>query len=99
MITDKPLGDIVKSVIGAWDKQSQGLTKDKIEKIWEDVAGKKFVTHSKPVSFKKAKLIINVDSSGWLYELTLRRQEIIKKLKQRIKEKKLEEIQFRIGEL
>jgi len=89
---------VIKSIIEKLDKQPNP-TSDEIEKIWKEIVGNKAFPHTKPVSLRKKRLVINVDSSSWLYELTLRKNEILDKLKKGLGKDKIEELQFRIGEL
>jgi predicted nucleic acid-binding Zn ribbon protein len=92
------IDSVVKSILEKLDKQSI-LTSEEIEKIWREVAGRKASSHTKPASFRKKRLMVNVDGSSWLYELTLRKNELLAELKKRLGEGKIEELQFRIGEL
>ena len=92
------IDSVIKSIIGKLDKEANPTSED-IEKIWRDIAGGKTSSHAKPVSLRKKRLVINVDGSSWLYELTLRKNELLAKLKKRLGEDKVKELQFRIGEL
>ncbi len=65
--------------------------------IWGEVAGKKVVRHTKPVAFKAGILIINVDSTSWLYELNVCKALLIRKMKKRLLDRPLKELRFRIG--
>ena len=89
---------IVKSLMEKLDKRSNP-TSDEIEGIWKEIVGKKAFAHTKPALLKKKRLVINVDGSGWLYELTLRKDEFLAALKKRLGKDKINELQFRIGEL
>jgi hypothetical protein len=40
-----------------------------------------------------------MDDSSWLYELTIQKKEILKKLSTELKSKKIKDITFRIGDL
>jgi len=92
------IDSIVKSIIEKLDKKSNPSSTD-IERVWKEVAGEKISSHTKPASLRKKKLIINVDSSSWLYELTLKKNEFLANLKRGLGEDKIEQLQFRIGEL
>lgn len=92
------IDSVVKSVIEKLDRQSNP-TSDELEKIWRETSGEKAFSHSKPASFRKKRLIICVDGSSWLYELTLRKNELLAKLKKKLGGDKIEALQFRIGEL
>ena len=94
------IDSVIKSVIEKLNKTSNP-TRDNvnIEKIWKEVAGEKAFVHSRPASLRKKKLVINVDGSSWLYELTLRKEELLAGLKRGLGKNKVKELQFRIGEL
>ncbi len=92
------IDSVVKSLMEGLDKHSNPTAED-IEGIWREIAGKKASSHTKPASLRKKHLIINVDGSSWLYELTLRKGELLSKLKKELGKDKIKELQFRIGEL
>ena len=93
-----PLEGILKKIIsGIGDKGA--LTEEDVKAAWDAVVGEKAAGHSKPRSLKGSRLIVNVDGSGWLYELTVQKKDILKKLEASLKSKKIKEITLRIGEL
>lgn len=93
----EPLGILLKHVVSGLGRKR--LTQDRVRRAWKAVVGKRAKAHTLPVSLKKGTLSINVDSSAWLYELTLKRREILKKLDSKIKGNKIRLIRFRIGEV
>lgn len=58
---------------------------------------KRQLEHIKINYFKKGVLNINIDSSGWLYSLTLQKEEILAKLNKI--SSSVKDIRFRIGEV
>jgi len=94
----KHIKGIVDGVLGSWKKEKV-FKKDIIEKAWGKVAGKKAAKHTRVSSLRSGRLIIEVNESGWIYQLTLKKQEIIGKLKKALKGKDIDltEVQFRIG--
>lgn len=92
------LGDLVKSAIAGFRGKGR-ITAEEIASGWENAAGKRASKHSRPASFNRAVLKVNVDDSGWLYELTVKKKEILKRLGEELKSKKIKDIRFRIGEL
>jgi len=94
----KPLEDLVKSIIGNFAGKGK-LTEEEIRSAWELVVGRDAAKHSRPRSFAESRLIVHVDDSSWLYELTTRKKYILNNLSAELKEKKLKDITFRIGEL
>jgi predicted nucleic acid-binding Zn ribbon protein len=97
MKKQKSIGDLIKDVIKDLGKTSR-LSEEDMMGAWKDAAGEAAARHTRPVSFRKSSLIVNVDGSSWLYELTLKKKEILKKLEGRLKGKKLKDIRFRIGD-
>jgi predicted nucleic acid-binding Zn ribbon protein len=97
--TKKPgvLEELLKGVIK--NLRATKLTQEEMAQVWQDAVGKRAAAHTKPVSIRRSALRINVDDSGWLYELTIQRKEILKKLEGKLKGKKLKDIRFRIGEI
>lgn len=93
-----PLENILKNIIGGIGAKG-ALTQEDVEKAWEEVVGKKAAAHSRPRSLRGSRLVINVDDSSWLYELTVRKKEILRKLSAELKTKKLTDITLRIGDL
>ena len=89
---------VVKSIIQKLES-NPNPTSEKIIAAWSEVVGKKGRAHSKPASLRRQRLIVNVDGSTWLYELTLNKERLLKGIKKKLGEDKVKEIQFRIGEI
>lgn len=90
-----PIGDISRDIIRHLSKER--LSKEeRIKDIWQKAAGKKFYLHAQPISFRRKRLVVSVDSSSWLYELTMRKEKIAARLKRMLRED-FKELQFRIG--
>ncbi len=70
---------------------------EEILKIWQDVLGNKAAKHTKIMGIKNTKLMVNVDSSVWLFQLHLRRSRLLEKLRGIMND--LEGINFRIGKV
>jgi predicted nucleic acid-binding Zn ribbon protein len=94
----KPLEDLVKNIIGNFAGKEK-LTEEEIRSAWSLVVGKEAAKHSRPRSFVESRLIVHVDDSGWLYELTTQKKYILNNLSSELKGKRLKDITFRIGDL
>lgn len=92
----KPLEDVLRNIITDLKKKDI-VTEEDVAKAWKAAVGAKASAHSRPVSLRRATLGVNVDGSSWLYELTLKKKEILKKIEARLKKKRIKEIRFRIG--
>ncbi|MBI5124121.1 MAG: DUF721 domain-containing protein [Candidatus Omnitrophica bacterium] len=99
MTTDKkPLEGALKNILGAIG--GKGIfTEEDMAAAWERVVGVRAAGHSRVRSFRGSRLVVNVDGSSWLYELTIEKKSILKKLSSEIKGKKIKDITFRIGDL
>ena len=93
-----PLEGVVKNIISDIGRLG-APTEEGMAEAWEAAVGKREAKHTRPASLKKSKLIVNVDGSSWLYELTLKKKEILKKLGEELGNKKVSDIRFRIGEV
>ena len=86
---------IVENLILNWKKEKDESFSP--HELLKKVLTKKELGHIKFNYFKKGVLNINVDSSTWLYHLTLQKQRILSRL---ISESaKIKDIRFRIGEI
>lgn len=92
------LGDLLKDAL----KKLASPSKPSIEAmlaIWEEAVGGAGAKHSRPVAIRKSELIVNVDGSSWLYELTLKKKDILKNMEGKLGKKSLSNIRYRIGEI
>lgn len=95
---EKSIENILKDVIGNLSGKGR-VSEEEIGGAWGKAAGTKAAAHTKPVLLKKSVLTVNVDSSGWLYELTIKKKELLGKLDGKIRGKQLKGLRFRIGEI
>ena len=94
----KTIENILKDVISKLSGKNR-ITAEEMARVWRAAAGDKAAAHTKPVSIKKAILTVNVDDSGWLYELTIKKKELLKKMEGKTGSKHLKGLKFRIGEI
>ncbi|MBL7071513.1 MAG: DUF721 domain-containing protein [Candidatus Omnitrophica bacterium] len=90
--------NVIKSVFNKINEDANP-TIDEIVKAWKEAAGEKAARHTRPASLRKKRLVINVDCSSWLYELTLKKKDLLSALQKKAGEDKIKELQFRIGEV
>lgn len=70
-----------------------------ITEAWNKSVSKKIKLHTRPIRLKDSSLIVNVESSSWLFELqTKHKNKILKKLKGCLGEDKIKDIKLKIGE-
>ncbi len=98
MRKDRPLKDVIKSIINNLEKREK--EENDLSRIWEKTVGEKAARHTKIAFFKAKRLVVNVSDSSWLYKLTIDKKNLMKNLNKNIKgRKKIKELQFRIGEI
>ena len=88
-----PIKEIISSL-----SSERFSRQERVKRAWHRATEKRFWPHAQPVSFRKKRLVVNVDSSGWLYELTMKKKNISARL-QRILKDDFKELQFRIGKI
>ncbi|MFH1655178.1 MAG: DUF721 domain-containing protein [Candidatus Omnitrophota bacterium] len=64
---------------------------------WQGVAGKKFIKHATIDSYKNGRLVIKVDSSVAMFQLNLKRNQILEKLQKADKE--LKTVDLKLGKV
>lgn len=93
-----PLKDILKGIISRLEKDRGGEGPGVLE-AWKKAVTAGAAKHTRPVSLKAGRLVVHVTDSSRLYNLTLEKQKIIRKLNGYLKKKKIKEIRFKIGEV
>lgn len=69
----------VLRIIGLDDRWRQ----NQVAEAWSEVVGAPIARHARPVAFRKQTLIVGVDHSAWLRELTHLKPQILEKLRTR----------------
>jgi predicted nucleic acid-binding Zn ribbon protein len=96
MAEPKRIKSVVEEVMGKLTKKG-GIAP--IRECWRSLFEKEGAEHSVPVSIRDGKLLVLVDSSVWLQHLTIKKRDILEKLKRFPSAKSVEEIRFRQGKV
>jgi len=88
--------DTVKNVMQTWEAKRGQASKDDPQVLLKRIFTKKELGHIKFNYFKKGALSINVDSSAWLYHLSLKKGSLLEKIQKR--NQAIKDIRFFIGE-
>lgn len=88
----KSLADIISPILRASGLE-EGVRFDLIKHRWDDLFRKPLSLHLYPVSLRDGELLVNVDSSVWLQEVTIRKEELLNVLKPFC----IKDIRFRLG--
>ena len=66
--------------------------------LWDEIVGEQVARHARPVEYRRGILVVSVDSSTWLAELSqYMKPEILKKLRSRAGSLVIKDIKFRMG--
>ena len=97
---DKPedIGAILKQVIKKLDTKTHGA-KEEFTNAWKKSTAQEAVFHTRPVAIKRKILTIEVDSSTWLYMLSLKKKGALDNMKKILGSDRIKDIKFRIGEI
>lgn len=88
----KSLADIISPILRESGLE-EGVRFSLLKNKWDDLFREPLSLHLYPVSLRDGELLVNVDSSVWLQEVTVHREEILKVLKPF----NIREIRFRLG--
>ena len=91
----------IKDVLGSVISRLSGEKKGRIDRLveaWKHSADKAY-SHTRLASFKAKRLVVNVDSPAWMYELNLRKQQLLDALNKQLKGEQVKEIILRIGDI
>lgn len=69
-----------------------------IEGIWKRLVGEKATRHSWPRRLVSGRLIVEVEDSGWMYTLNLKRTQLLQGLIELLGAHQVKNLSFRIGE-
>ena len=93
------IGIILNKGVSNLDNKTSFKSKQVLD-IWLTEADERIKKHTNPVNFVNKVLIVEVDSSGWLFEIERRyKKKILKKLKSIVGEEEIEDIRLRMGEI
>ena len=91
------MADILKKVVGEIEKKDTAVN---MLEVWERAVEKNVHEHARPVSLKQGSLVVVVDSSPWLYEITTKhKKQILVNLKKELGAQAPTEIKLKIGNI
>jgi predicted nucleic acid-binding Zn ribbon protein len=76
-----------------------GLLSLRLQSQWRDLVGPQIAAHSHPVEIRRDTLTVVVDSPVWSQELSLLKDELIRRVNSLRERPFLRQIRFRIGEI
>ena len=92
----QPIRDVILQVIENLSSGKVDLYK-KIQMLWEQIFSKEEKKHTNIGEFKDGNLMIEVDSSLYIFQMNLRKAKILEKFQQELPE--IKTILFKIGKI
>jgi hypothetical protein len=93
----EPIKNTIKEVLNSWKAQKKAASADDTRLLLKQVFSAKERKHVCFGSFKKGILSIKVDSSPWLYQLTLQKRDLLSRA--RAVSCEVKDIRFSIGDM
>lgn len=94
------ISNTVKEIFENIEQQStSGKTGQDIVAVWSKAAGEAASAHSQPTALQNKTLVINVDSSAWIYQLRLKERDLLKKINTLLEKEAVQKIRFRAGQV
>ena len=90
--------DTIQQLIEEWKTQKKLLPKDDIAQIVHKTLSLKEREHVRLIYCRNGVLGLAVDSSAWLYQLTLHKTKLLDKLNKQMKDMpRIKDVRFHIG--
>ncbi len=91
------VGDVLKGLIQ--NLKSEGRPSwELVEETWKRLGGEKAAKASWPKRLTKGRLIVEVENSGWMYALNLKKEQILEGLIELLGMNRVRSLSFRMGE-
>jgi len=65
--------------------------------VWDEVVGPTIAANARPSAFKDSKLFVRVSTTTWLHELSFMKEEITRRLNERLGKKAVDDIVFSLA--
>jgi len=91
------LKQTIEGLMQKWEKQKGQLRPQDHRRLFKKIFTKKELEHIALHYFNKGILAVSVDSSSWLYALSLKKEETLRKLRSLTKAV-IKDIRFTLGE-
>lgn len=89
--------ETIEGLMRSWEKKKKSSSGGNPEALLKKALTKNELRHIKFNYFKKGVLGVSVDSSAWLYKLSLSKEDLLATLSKKLST--IKDIRFRIGEV
>lgn len=91
----------IRSVLAGLVERLQGggrPSQEEMVTLWRQLAGEEAARHSWPKRLAQQRLIVEVENSGWMYALGMRKAQLLEGLVELMGAGRVRQLSFRIGE-
>ncbi|MCU0651365.1 MAG: DUF721 domain-containing protein [Candidatus Omnitrophica bacterium] len=92
----EPIKNTIQQVFEGWQGKNKPVSSDEPGAWLKKTLAKKALSHVKLYNFRKGILSIKVDSSTWLYYLSVQKQDLLKKMQR--ESEAIKDIRFSLGD-
>ncbi len=94
----KPIGSVIRKLMSQRGYAAIQATSELHEK-WGEIVGEVLAQRTCPGNVSRGTLLVIVNDSGSMQELSFRKKQILAELKAKLPEAKVEELRFRVGKV
>ena len=87
------VGSIIRTVLRDLDIPEDTAQRGRAMIAWDDIAGTG-AAHSRPINFRGKTLVVEVSHPSWMTEFSMRKAELLLKLREIVGEGVVEDIRF-----
>lgn len=92
-----PITDILSGLLKKLQAEGRPSVEEASE-IWKRLAGEEAAKYSRPRRLNRQRLVVEVENSGWMHELRMRKAQLQEGLIELLGAGRVKELSFRIGE-
>jgi predicted nucleic acid-binding Zn ribbon protein len=92
------LGSVIDKIMKSGLRQ-QDAPLLQVWELWEKAVGEIIAENARPAAFKGNILLVHVNSSPWLHQLSFLKKDILARINRELGQQLVDEIKFKIGPL
>ena len=92
------LGSVINKILQSGIRQ-QDAPLLQVWELWDRAVGEIIAENARPAAFKGKILLVHVNSSPWLHQLSFLKKELLAKINRELGQDLVDEIKFKIGPL
>ena len=92
-----PVASVLSTLLGKLQHSPRPSIEEMVE-VWQRLAGADAAQHSWPKNLKAGRLVVEVENSGWMHALGMKKAQLLEGLIELMGAGRVEQLAFRIGE-